>query len=414
MVVTGASGYIGRHLVEAARASGWRVVAATRGRVDFADAWVPYRLDEAPALDAFPRDAVIVHLAADTGPAADADLEIQAAERLIELARLQGSRIVFVSSQTARPGAPTSYGRTKWAIQTRMIDAGGTVVRPGLVYGGTPGGLYASLLRLLRGRAMLPRFVPSPRVRPVHVADLASALVIIATRSDLAGKVLNVAMPEPVAFEDFLRGLATSRFGRAPRFVPVPAFVVPAAAALLRMAGARTIAARVVSLSDLPRMDVAGDIARLGIALRSLAEGLQRRRPDRRALVRESGTMLRYVLGRRASLGARRRYVRCVEGMGDGRAFRLPALMHAWPAALRALDQRTWLRRHPSLDWRFLLALTTAEASREGATRFLADARSTNAAVAIARLAGTGVLEALARVAGIPLRAAIRPRLDGG
>ncbi len=414
LIVTGASGYIGRHLVEAARASGWRVVAATRRPVDFADAWMPYRLDVAPAAEGFPPDSVVVHLASDTGATADAAIEVAAAEALIALVRVHGARIVFVSSQTARADAPTPYGRTKWAIQQRMIDAGGTVVRPGLVYGGVPGGLYASLLRLLRDRPVLPRFVPSPRVQPVHVADLVRALGVVAERDDLAGEVINVASPEPMAFHEFLRKLAAARFGRAPRFVSVPAVFVPVGAALLRIAGAKTLAARLTSLLDLPAIDAAADIARLGLPMRSLADGARRRCPHRRALVVEATAMLCYVLGRAASLGIRRRYVRSVEQIGDGHALGLPWLACAWPAALRVLDQRAWLRNHPAIDWRFGLALAIAEASRESASRFLGDARATNAALAVSRLTGTLLLEGIARVAGAPLRAALRPRLNDG
>jgi nucleoside-diphosphate-sugar epimerase len=411
LIVTGASGYIGRHLVEQARSSGWRVVAATRRRVEFADAWVRYRLDEEPVAEDFPSDAVIVHLAANTAATENAEIDIRAADRLIALARLRRGRLLFVSSQTARPDAPTPYGRFKWAIQQRVIDAGGTAIRPGLVYGGVPGGLYASLLRLVRERSVLPRFVPAPRVQPLHVDDLAQVLVSAAERSDLAGELLDVATLEPVAFHEFLRTLALARFGRAPRFVPVPGFVVPFATAALRAAGAETLAARVASLADLPPMNVAADIARLGVPLRSLAEGVQRHRPHRRALVAEATMMLHYMLGRRASLGTRRRYVTHVEQMSNGRAFEFPSLVRAWPAALRALDQRAWLRNHTSLDWRFGIALTIAEASREGASRFIADARPANAALAIVRIAATGLLEAIARIGGVLLRAAMRTRL---
>lgn len=414
LIVTGASGYIGRHLVQAARAAGWRVVAATRRAFTQADAWMPYRLDEAPADEAFPAHAVIVHLAADTTATADAASEIRAAERLIDIARRRDARMLFVSSQTARPDAPTSYGRTKWAIQQSVIDAGGTVVRPGLVYGGAPGGLYASLLRLLRTRAALPRIVPSPRVQPLHVADLATALLVCAERHDLGGEVLDVAAPDSIAFDEFLRALATARWGRAPRFVPVPAVIVRAGAALLRAAGARTLAARLTSLSDLPAMDTGADLARLGVSLRTLADGVQRRHPHRRAAVAEASTMLRYVLGGPASLGAHRRYVRYVEKTPGERALELPALTRAWPAALRALDQRAWLRKHNALDRRFALAVTIAEASREGASRFFFAERPTNALQAIARLLAIGMLEAIARIGGAPLRAAVRTRFDGG
>ena len=145
LVVTGAGGYLGRHLVAAARASGWRVIAATRRPIVADVEWLPYRLEDEIAADAIPDRAVIVHLAAQTGAALDASIEQRAADRLIDAATRRHARLVFVSSQTARADAPTPYGRTKAAIEARVVAAGGIAVRPGLVYGGSPGGVYADL-----------------------------------------------------------------------------------------------------------------------------------------------------------------------------------------------------------------------------------------------------------------------------
>ncbi len=412
LIVTGASGYIGRHLLAAGRAAGWRVVAATRRPVAVADAWLSYRLEDEIVADSIPRDAVIVHLAAQTGGPIDAAVEIEAARQLVALAPLRNARLIFVSSQTARPDAPTPYGRTKWAIEQLVVEGGGTVVRPGLVYGGSPGGVYAALLRLVQENPVLPSLLPAPRVQPVHVDDLTAALLHIAEHEHGTRQVFRIAAREPVRFDAFLRALAVGRGRRPPRFFPLPAAMVPLCASAFSAIGAPALAARLRSLVDLPVM-VVDDATQSPVVLRTLAQGVARAHPHRRAVIAEGVVLLRYVLGARPALVLLRRYLRWIERSRNGRALALPSWLFAWPAGLRMLDQRAWLERWPELDGRLAASTAIAEASPEGANRFLAIDRKTGPLIAMLRLAGVGVAEGLARVGGWPMRALVRPRDDG-
>ena len=101
IAITGATGYIGRRLIRAARLSGHDVLALSRRPVrEPGVAWQPYDLCDlvCPPL---PVDvAAVFHLAADTGnaPAAEPD-ELGAAQLLMSAADSVGATFVFVSSQ---------------------------------------------------------------------------------------------------------------------------------------------------------------------------------------------------------------------------------------------------------------------------------------------------------------------------
>ena len=138
IVVTGATGYIGGHLVRAAAQRGWEVIAASRTRSPDCRDWIAYRLEDPLDAERFPVGAAVVHLAADTSSGADdtVEREVDSARRLLEVARSRELAVVFVSSQAARSDAPTAYGRAKWHVEQLMLESEGTVVRPGLVYGG--------------------------------------------------------------------------------------------------------------------------------------------------------------------------------------------------------------------------------------------------------------------------------------
>jgi nucleoside-diphosphate-sugar epimerase len=424
LVVTGATGYIGRHLVRAALARGWDVRAASRERpADSGVPWIPYRLEEDLDADRFPQGANVVHLAADTrgGSAGLEDREVAAAQRLLDTARERDLRIVYVSSQTARSDAPTAYGRAKWRVEQLVLQAGGKVVRPGLVYGGRPGGLYRELLNQVEGTLALPALFPAPRVQPIHVADLVEGLLRIVERDDLPACAYNLAAPEPVSFTVFLRALAAVRLRRRRAFVPMPTAVLgPAVRAANGILGRAYDAARVRSLVDLPSLPCAESLAALDLRLRPLASGMHRSGSDRRRrLLREGRGLITYLLGESAPAALMRRYVRAVESVRDGLPAGVPEILLGWPGCLSVLDSRAFLRSAGAaeLDWRLDAATALAEASPSGARRFLMIGDSAGAARAVVSLGGVALSEGfwrLVRLFASPfLRRALERRHGG-
>lgn len=104
IALTGASGYIGRATVRAALSRGYGVVALGRRPLDIPGIeFQRYDLQDDGALVIPPGCVAILHLAADTraGSRADIDMEMKAANRIVDAAREYGMPLVFVSSQTA-------------------------------------------------------------------------------------------------------------------------------------------------------------------------------------------------------------------------------------------------------------------------------------------------------------------------
>ncbi len=425
LVVTGATGYIGRHLVRAALARGWDVRAASRERpADPGVPWIPYRLEEDPAAGLFPEGATVAHLAADTrgGAAAGEDLEVEAARRLLDTARERRLRVVFASSQAARVDAPTAYGRAKFRVERLVLEAGGSVLRPGLVYGGQPGGLFLQLLNQVRRLVVLPALLPAPRVQPIHVRDLVEGLIRIVERDDPPASAYNLASPEPVSFTAFLRALAAVRLRRRRLFVPVPAAVLgPAVRAANLILGGAYDLARLRSLVELPSMPSADSLASLGLRLRPLESGMHPSGSDRRRrLLREGRGLITYLLGEPSPAALTRRYARAVESARDGFPAHVPEILLDWPVCLAVLDGRTLLQSAGAeeLGWRLEAATALAEASPSGARRFLLIGDSAGAAGAALSLSAVALSEGfwrLLRLFASPLlRRALERRHVGG
>ena len=262
VLVTGASGFVGRALVRALVAAGIPVRAATRNPaavvfpagvevVAVSDYVQPF--DWATALDGV--DAV-VHLAgiAHIGPGVDPavyDRIIRAAtaELVAACSRAGSKRFVFMSSVRAQSGAsadrvlteadaprPTeAYGRAKLAAEAAVRDAdvAWTVLRPVMVYGPGAKGNLASLQRVADTPWPLPMARFMARRSLVSVDNLTGAVVFALGAVATERQTYLVADPKPVTVAEVVAALRNG-LGRPPRLfaVPLPLFELP-----LKLAG---------------------------------------------------------------------------------------------------------------------------------------------------------------------------------
>lgn len=378
VLITGATGYIGERLVQAALARKFDVVSLSRRPSRHSGvAWIPYDLFDHVAPN-FPNgtDAVI-HLAAGTASThniEDYD-ELRAAQLLLAAAKKSNIKFIFVSSQTARHDAPTAYGRMKWRIEQDVLASKGWVIRPGQVYGGAEHALFGTLVAAVRRLPVLPAFLPSPKVQPIHVDDLAGALLNIVERNDITPSLFQLASQDPISFTYFLSVIASVRIRHARWFFPVPVVFVKIVGRIL---GKRLRAGlgldRLSSLFNLPTMDCWHDLQRLGIVLRPLRSGMHRSGDDRRRSVIEEGRcLLTYLLKEVPDSDLLRRYVRAVEHLRGGHALNLPKVVRMKPILLSLLDDRSVVASifGAEFAWRLDAATILAEATRQGVDRFL-------------------------------------------
>lgn len=386
LLITGGTGYIGTALVKLAIAQGCTVTVLSRtqpaGLPNPRVRYVPYALTEPFPPEAFLDVHAVVHLAADTTSGANRlpeQVEVDAAHRLFAAASARGCRFLFVSSQSAREDAPTAYGRIKWRIEQTVLQGGGSVVRPGLVYGGDrAAGIFGTLVGLVQRWPVLPDLIPQPMVQPVHLSDLCLALLRMACDPRVRPGAYNLGAPETVSFTDFLKAIARYRVRQPRLFLPVPARL------LIALARGQKICPlfpdqggeRLLGLAALQPMATQESLRQLGIEPCLLSAGMQRgaAADSRRSLAWEGYALLSYVTGRRSSLALVKRYVGGVSLRHDATPLPVPLLFLRWPRLLRLLDtNRRLLDLYGcrQLSDRLALAVALAEASPAGAEQFL-------------------------------------------
>ena len=259
ILVTGASGFIGRHLTAALASAGApvralartpaaaeRVRSAAGAGVEVAQGTLH---DLAALSQAVEGVDCVVHLAGAYrgSPSGLHASHVEGTANLLSVLA-PGTRLVYVSSTSvygwdqrwpadhaSAPAPCSDYGRAKLAAErlVRAWSEGFTVVaRPTIVYGsGDENGMLVRAHRLLRRRVPFPG-TGRNRIHLTHVDDVVRALVLLVEQGD---GVFVLAGPEPAPLRRILGLLAQGAGLPPPRFA-VPATLTAAAAAGLEAA----------------------------------------------------------------------------------------------------------------------------------------------------------------------------------
>jgi nucleoside-diphosphate-sugar epimerase len=231
--LTGAHGYVGSALRRGLTAAGWTVVSLSR-RENLAEGEIRWSLEEASASQSSALSeelrrrevSAVVHAAWDLRLVRPRDLErvnVQGSLRLLDAARAADvPRFVFISTISAFDEAESYYGQTKLAVEREVARQGRVVIRPGLVYGERPGGMFGALKAQAGTKAIIPLLGNGRYAQYlVHEEDLAAAVVAAVTVDEVPQKPVTVAHPEGWPLRSLLQQLAQSA-GNNPHFVSVP------------------------------------------------------------------------------------------------------------------------------------------------------------------------------------------------
>jgi nucleoside-diphosphate-sugar epimerase len=263
VLVTGATGFVGRAAADALAAAGHAVVRGARrlpdapapggasvgyGQIGPATSW-ERALDDVAAIV---HCAGLAHQREQSGPAIEAAFQRVNAEgtaRLAEAAIARGvRRLVLVSSVAVNgsatrgqpftehdpPSPENAYARSKLEAELRLAElarAGSlewVVLRPPMVYGSSAPGNYARLVKLVRLGLPLPLGAATAPRSVVGIANLASAVVRCIEHPAAANQTFLVADAERTSTVDLVHRMAAAMGRRlwTPR-VPVPLLAAP-------------------------------------------------------------------------------------------------------------------------------------------------------------------------------------------
>lgn len=235
LFITGASGFIGRHLQRRLSGKGAPRLVCLSRNVSASPTrnatWVSGELRD-PSTWAKSLEGVdaVVHLAAATGAAAPEVYQranVEGTRALVEAAEQAGvERFCLVSTIAAGYPDIRAYPYARSKLEAELIVQRSSlkwgIVRPTIVLGAR-----SPVWRGIAGLAKLP-LIPAfgrgrARVQPIHVADVANALATWFDSQELDGKLHDLGGPEELSFGELLQRVRQQLTGSRGLLLPLPA-----------------------------------------------------------------------------------------------------------------------------------------------------------------------------------------------
>jgi len=224
--ITGSQGYVGGRFKNYFAAHGSDLLELTRRPGPGARA-VAFRLGAEISPQALAGVTALVHCAYDFQPLHWNEIRavnVDGTRKLFAAARRAGiGKIICLSSISAYDGCRSFYGRAKLEIEKIALDSGALVVRPGLVYGSRPGGMFGKLVAQVRQSAVIPLIGNGSQIQfLIHDADLAAFVEKVAAgKIRMTPRILTAAHEQPWPFRELLQEIARG-LEKKIKFVSLP------------------------------------------------------------------------------------------------------------------------------------------------------------------------------------------------
>ena len=246
--VFGGSGFIGRYVVKRLAQRGYVVRVAVRdpeaaqflkpmGTVGQVVPMAAPITDEAACARAIRGADVVVNLVgilAESGAATFQAIHTDGAARVARLSAAAGvGRLVHLSAIGADPASPSRYGMSKAAGEqaVRQGFPGATILRPSIVFGPEDHffNRFAGMARML---PFMPLIAGDTKLQPVHVGDVADAVLAALTRADAVGGMYELGGPRAWTMRE-LMAYIMKETGHERRMIAAPMGLVRLQASIL-------------------------------------------------------------------------------------------------------------------------------------------------------------------------------------
>jgi nucleoside-diphosphate-sugar epimerase len=263
VAVTGATGFIGGHVVQRLAQAGWQVRALTRRvpvdplfRDMTLEAVIGSLADQESLAALVDGVEAVVHLAGLVKARSRTEFfEANAvgAKRLVAAALQapQRPRLVLLSSLAAREPQISDYAASKRAGEQALENVGRelpwTILRPSAVYGPGDRETLAFFRTVRSGWAPLPA-VADARLSLLHADDLAAAIVELLDAGGSVGATYEIDDGRPGGYRWGEMVAAAGRaLGVQPRIVSIPPLALRLAAGINQLAGQLTGKSRILT-----------------------------------------------------------------------------------------------------------------------------------------------------------------------
>lgn len=244
ILVTGATGFVGSHLIKGLRKENLPVRAIVRtpakatGLKDLGVEAVPGEISDQASLEAAAKGCNrVIHLVGIIQEGKGftfRSVHVEGTKNLLAAAKQAGvKQFFFQSALGTRKNAKSEYHKTKWEAE-QLVKASGipyTILRPSLIYG--QGDLFTiRLAEMIRLSPVLP-IIGSGRskIQPIFINDVVTCMVKAMKDDRFLNRSFEIGGPEELTYEQVTRTIAET-FGIKRPVLHMPLFFMKTVAAL--------------------------------------------------------------------------------------------------------------------------------------------------------------------------------------
>ncbi|MFQ5817505.1 MAG: SDR family oxidoreductase [Terriglobia bacterium] len=224
ILLTGATGFVGSHMVEALRAAGQPVRCLVRSREKATQQGLSaaervegdiLRPETLPAACAGIEKVIhLVGIILERGQQTFERVHYQGTGNVVAAAKQAGvKRFVHMSALGARsdPRA-TAYHRTKWKAEQEVINSGipYVILRPAIIYGPRDG-FVTQMVDMIEKAPVIPIVGTGEYpLQPIFINNVCQAFVGALTNEKATNKILELGGPEALAYEKVIDAIAAA------------------------------------------------------------------------------------------------------------------------------------------------------------------------------------------------------------
>lgn len=248
ILITGATGYIGSHLVKRLVEQGERPRCLIRNKEKSARILPTDKIDIVEGATTRPATLppavrgidTIVHAAFMTADRKEArnnrykETNVYGTANLIKAARYAGvKRMIEISGLGTRPDKPGSYMQGRYLAERMLMDSGldWTIIRPSVLFGkGAP--FIKGLIDLIHSAPVLPLIGGGKTMfQPIYVEDVVTVILkVLAEPERTNKKIYTIGGPEYYSFEQVFNELQKALHTNRPKvYAPTPLVGIGAA-----------------------------------------------------------------------------------------------------------------------------------------------------------------------------------------
>ena len=231
VLLVGATGFVGRHLLRALQQAGHRVIATCREPKQPNTPGVEWRSLDLSRLATDPEHFIFpdaVDLLINAAGLLSVDtaqlnrVQDQGACALFDLAAQRGVRVLQISALGASAQSDVPFLASKSAADDYLLglDMNSVVLRPSLVVG--EGGTSSAWLAGLSPWPLIPLLDLKAQLQPVHIDDVVGAVLALLRQWPAESLVLPLVGPEPMRLFQVVDHLRAAQGWEPGRYVQVP------------------------------------------------------------------------------------------------------------------------------------------------------------------------------------------------